>query len=132
MYERQVTRDLDKARETCELWARTYPRDTGPPSLMSGGISVEVGQYEKGAEEARKAIALDPYMAFGYTNLALHDISLGHFKQAEAALQRASERKLDVPGLLAEEYDIAFLEGNRAAMERIAAQSQGKPGWKIG
>jgi DNA-binding winged helix-turn-helix (wHTH) protein/tetratricopeptide (TPR) repeat protein len=128
MYERQVTGNLEKARENCELWAQTYPRDAIPRGLLSGGISVDVGRYENGAEEARKALALDPDFPFGYANLAFNDVSLGRLDQGEGALQRASDRKLDIPDLLAEQYDIAFLEGNRAEMERIAALSKGKPG----
>jgi eukaryotic-like serine/threonine-protein kinase len=56
-YDRLVTGNLGKARETCELWERTYTRDPGPPSLLSGGISAGVGQYEKGAQPPKSITA---------------------------------------------------------------------------
>jgi eukaryotic-like serine/threonine-protein kinase len=127
-YDRLVTGNLEKARETCELWAQTYPRDAMPPSFMSGGISVGVGQYEKAAEEAQTTIDLDPDFPWGYINLAASDVSLGRLGQAKSVLRQASERKLEVPDILVEQYDIDFLEGDRLGMERVPALIQGKSG----
>lgn len=64
-YDRQVTGNLEKARETFELWARAYPRDTAPHSLLSGVISVAAGRYQTAIEEAQKAIELDPDQPWG-------------------------------------------------------------------
>jgi eukaryotic-like serine/threonine-protein kinase len=127
-YDRVVTGNLGKAREICELWARTYPRDPAPRSFLSGGISDAVGQYEKGAEEAEKTIKVDPDGPWGYVNLSFNDISLEHVKQAESALEQASERKLELPEILVAQYYIAFLKDDRSAMERVVALSQGKAG----
>jgi eukaryotic-like serine/threonine-protein kinase len=127
-YERLVTGNLKKAEETCELWAQTYPRDTLPPGFLSGGISGSVGQYEKGAQEAQKTIELDPTVPWGYVNLSSNDISLGRVKQAESVLEQASERKLELPEFLVERYDIAFLAGDHAGMERAAVLGNGRPG----
>jgi eukaryotic-like serine/threonine-protein kinase len=127
-YDRLVTGNLEEARETCELWAQTYPRDAMPPSFLSGGISVGVGRYENAAEEAQKTIELDPDFPWGYINLAASDVSLGRLDQAQRVLQKASRRKLETPDTLVEQYDIAFLEGDPAGMERVATLSQGKPG----
>src|SRR6202022_5043105 len=33
-YHLQVTGDLEKAQETCETWAQTYPRDVVPHGLL--------------------------------------------------------------------------------------------------
>jgi eukaryotic-like serine/threonine-protein kinase len=127
-YDRLVTGNLEKARETCELWAQTYPRDAIPPSLLSGGIPVGAGQYEKAAEEAQKTIELDPDFPWGYINLVASDVSLGRPEQAKSVLQQASQRKLETPDTLVEQYDIAFLESDPAGMERVATLSQEKPG----
>jgi hypothetical protein len=48
--------------------------------------------------------------------------------EAESALQRASERKLDIPDTLILRYYIAFLKGDEARMRREAALAKGKPG----
>jgi DNA-binding winged helix-turn-helix (wHTH) protein/Flp pilus assembly protein TadD len=127
-YERQVTGNLEKARETLALWTQTYPRDHAPWSLLSGGTSLEVGKYERGSEAAQKAIDLDPDQSFPYTNGAINDVALGRMAQAKNELQQAAQRKLETQDLLAEQYHIAFLEGDHPEMEWVVAQSEGKPG----
>jgi eukaryotic-like serine/threonine-protein kinase len=128
MYERQVTGNLKEAREACELWARTYPQDTLPPSLLSGGMSLGVGRYEEGAKEAQKTIVLDPDFPWGYINLVSNDLSLGRLEEAKNALQQASKRNLEMPDFLVEQFDISFLQGDRVGMGRVASLSKGKPG----
>jgi DNA-binding winged helix-turn-helix (wHTH) protein/tetratricopeptide (TPR) repeat protein len=127
-YERQVTGNLEKARETLALWTQTYPRDSAPWSLLSGGTSLGVGEFERGAEAAQKAINLDPDQSFPYTNRAINDVALGRMAHAKNVLQQAAQRRLETPDLLAGQYHIAFLEGDHPEMERVVAQSQGKPG----
>src|SRR6516225_2615172 len=58
-YHRQVTGNLERARQTLELWAQTYPRDANPHGLLSGFTSQGLSRYEKAIEEAKKAIAID-------------------------------------------------------------------------
>ena len=60
-----MTGNLEKAQQTCELWAQTYPRDVDAHGLLSGFSSQGTGQYEKAIEEAKKAIGLDPDFALG-------------------------------------------------------------------
>ncbi len=87
-YDRLVTGNLEKARETCELWAQTYPRDAGPQSLLAGAISVATGRYESGAENAKKAIELDPDLPWGYAHLVASDIFLGRLDEAQKRFSR--------------------------------------------
>ena len=127
-YERNVTGNLEKARETCELWAQTYPRDTDAHALLSGFMTQGSGKYGESIEEAKIAIGLNPDHTFAYVNLAYSYICLDRLPEAETTLQLASTRKLEIPEVLLERYYIAFLKGDRPGMEREAALSQGKPG----
>jgi tetratricopeptide (TPR) repeat protein len=127
-YDRQVTGNLEKAHQTLALWAQTYPRDVGPHGLLSGFTSQGAGKYEQSIEEAKKAIGLDPDFTPGYLNLAFAYACLDRLTEAESALQRASERKLDIPDTLILRYYIAFLKGDEAGMRREAALAKGKPG----
>jgi tetratricopeptide (TPR) repeat protein len=120
-YDRQVTGNLEKAHQTLALWAQTYPRDVGPHGLLSGFTSQGAGKYEQSIEEAKKAIGLDPDFTPGYLNLAFAYACLDRLTEAESALQRASERKLDIPDTLILRYYIAFLKGDEAGMRREAA-----------
>lgn len=65
-YDLQVTGNLEKAQQTCELWSQTYHRETAPHAFLSGIIYPVSGKYEKAVEESKKAIELDPNFAIGY------------------------------------------------------------------
>jgi tetratricopeptide (TPR) repeat protein len=127
-YYRDVTGDLEKARETCELWAQTYPRDIDAHGMLSGFSSQGTGRYEKSIEEAKKAIAIDPDFTPGYLSLAFSYFYLDRLSEAENTLQRAVQRNLEIPDVLLLRYHIAFLKGDKAGMEREVALSQRKPG----
>ena len=127
-YDLQVTGNLEKARQTGELWAQTYPRDPVPHGFLSGFISQGSGNYEKSIDEARKAIALDPDFTPGYSNLAFGFSYLDRFGEAERALQSASDRNLEIADILVLRYYIAFFKGDRAGMQRQVRLAQGKAG----
>ncbi len=127
-FEGQVTGNLEVAQQTCELWAQTYPRDMLPHTFLPGMIYPVLAKYEKAVEEGQKAIELDPDFAIAYNVLALNYISLDRLGEAENTLQRASERKLEIPDFLVNRYEIAFLKGDQAGMERQVALGKGKSG----
>ncbi len=127
-YDRQVTGNLEKAEQTCELWAQTYPRSFMPHGLLSGIISLARGNYEKSVDEAKIAVGLDPDFAMMYSNLALSYVALERTDEAENALRRAFERKLEMPDFFVQRYAMAFLKGDNAGMEREVAQAREKPG----
>ena len=127
-YHRTVTGDLEKARQVCEVWAQTYPRDMQPHSLLSGALSVSFGKFETSEEEARKAMMLDPDHSFPYFNLAASYIFRDRLAEARSTLQRASERKIDMPELLYARFQIAFLENDHTEMEGLAALGRERSG----
>jgi eukaryotic-like serine/threonine-protein kinase len=127
-YDLQVTGNLEKAQQTCDLWVQAYPRAWLPHGLLSGGIYNTLGKYEKSVEEAKIAIGIDPDFSIGYSILAGSYLALGRTGEAENTLQRASERKLDIPDFYVLRYAIAFLKDDKTGMERDVAQSREKPG----
>jgi serine/threonine protein kinase len=118
-YDLQVTGNLENAQQTCEAWMRAYPRDTANGFL--GLIYSVSGKYEKAVEETRKLTELHPDYVLGYSFLSGGYQYLGRFAEAETTLQRASQRKLEISAFLVQAYDIAFLRGDQAGMEREAA-----------
>jgi len=127
-YDTQVTGNLEKAQQTCELWTQTYPRDSQPLGPLAGMIYPVFGKYEKAVETAKKALELDPDFPIWYNLLAFGYQELDSLGEAELSLQRASERKLEIPDFLIERFDLAFLKGDKAGMERYAALGKGKSG----
>jgi tetratricopeptide (TPR) repeat protein len=69
-------------------------------------------------------VEIDPDFAVGYLQLAFNTQFAGRVDEAEKVLHRASERKLEIPELAVQRYDIAFLKGDRAGMDREAALAQ--------
>ncbi|MGA7078609.1 MAG: protein kinase [Terriglobales bacterium] len=128
LYDRQVTGNLEKAQQTLELWAQTYPRDYLPHGLLSGFANQGLGNYEKSIEEAQKALAIDPDLTPAYTNFAASYFYLDRPSEAESTLQRASGRKLETPDLLLMRYYLAFLKGDRVGMDREVARAKSEPG----
>jgi DNA-binding winged helix-turn-helix (wHTH) protein/predicted Zn-dependent protease len=127
-YDLQVTGNLQKAQQTCDLWVQAYPRAWMPHALLSGGVYPQLGKYEKSVEEAKIAIGVDPDFSIGYSLLAASYVALERTGEAEKILQRATERKLDIPDFHVQRYVIAFLKGDKAGMDREAAQPREKPG----
>jgi DNA-binding winged helix-turn-helix (wHTH) protein/tetratricopeptide (TPR) repeat protein len=127
-YELQVTGNLEKAQQICDLWVRAYPRASLPHGLLAGGIYPSIGKREESVEEAKIALGIDPDFSIGYSLLADSYLALERTAEAEKTLQRASERKLDIPDFYVQRYVIAFLKGDRTEMEREAALPREKPG----
>jgi serine/threonine protein kinase/predicted Zn-dependent protease len=131
-YDLQVTGNLEKAQQTCEAWAQTYPREFMAPRFLAL-IHFVSGQYEKSIEEARKSVGLDPDFGPGHSFIADAYQRLDRLEETENTLRRASERQLETPEFAVLRYDVAFLKGDRAGMERELAVAKGKPGpgdWK--
>jgi serine/threonine protein kinase/Tfp pilus assembly protein PilF len=125
-YDREVTRNLELARQTLESWAQKYPRDMLPHGFLAAFTTQGSGHYEKAVEEGLKAIELDPDYATGYTNVAFAYIYLNRPSEAEAVLRKASERKIEATNFSLCRYFIAFLRADPAAMEREMTQRQAK------
>ena len=131
-YQRQVTRNLELARQTLESWAQKYPRDIDAHGLMSGFTSQGVGRYEEAVEEGQKAIELAPDLSTAYANIAWAYIYQNRLPKAEAVLHRASEHKIEIIPFTLCRYFIAFVKGDEAAMRREITQRQARldaQGW---
>ena len=127
-YDLQVTGNLEKGQQTCVLWVQAYPRAWEPHGLLSGDIYVARGKREESLEEGKIALDIDPDFSIGYANLAASYMALERADEAENTLQRASERKLEIPDYFVLRYMIAFLKADKVGMERVAALAQERRG----
>jgi len=125
-YDREVTRNLELARQTLESWAQAYPRDLEPRGFLAAFTTQGSGHYDKAAEEGQKAIELDANYAIGYANVAFAYIYLNRLSDAEAVLRKAAERRIEAVNFSLCRYFIAFLRGDQAAMEREVMQRSAK------
>ena len=122
-----VTGELEKAIQTYEIWAKTYPRSSEP----YGNLGVDytyLGQYEKGVEASLEDLRLNPVSAAAFTNLVSLYAALDRLEDAKAQYQRAVTHKVNNPFLHGNRYGVAFLEGDASEMQRQIAEASGNPG----
>jgi eukaryotic-like serine/threonine-protein kinase len=123
-----VTGDLQKALQSCELWAQTYPRDDASRGVETGIYTI-VGQYDKAALAVRENLRLAPMpIGIGYAGLVDSYLSRNLFEEARATAQEAQAKNLDSPYLRFDLYRLAFLQNDTAGMAQQVAWAAGKRG----
>jgi tetratricopeptide (TPR) repeat protein len=126
MYYETVTGELEQATQVYELWAKSYPQDSVPPGNL-GVIHLILGQYDKATAEIEEAQRLER-TAVGYLNLAQNYLYLNRVDDARKTIEEAQEKKFDADFMHLVIYQVAFVKGDRAEMERQVAWAAGKPG----
>jgi eukaryotic-like serine/threonine-protein kinase len=127
LYYEYVTGDLERARQTYELWAQTYPRDVVPPNNL-GIIFSYLGQFDKSLAQNREAHRLDPASGLSYSNLVTRYLFLNRLVEARATAAEAQTKNLDSPYLRINLYVLAFLQNDEAGMAQQVAWATGKLG----
>jgi serine/threonine protein kinase/tetratricopeptide (TPR) repeat protein len=125
-YYEYVTGQIDKAIEVYESWKETYPRDTVPRDNVALRYS-SIGQYEKALTNASEAMRLDAKDPFAYQNVADAYQRLDRYDEAKAIAEQASAQNVDSADVHAVLYQIAFIRGDAAGMQREVAWAAGKP-----
>ncbi len=121
-----VTGEQEKAIQTYQLWAQSYPRDWLP--LFNAGVAYgSLGQYEKAVETTRKSLDLYPENVTAYENLGTFYLPLNRLTEAKDITNEALARKLDEEMLHTNLYSLAFLQGDSAEMIKQAAWFERKP-----
>jgi eukaryotic-like serine/threonine-protein kinase len=129
-YQKDVTGNIPKAAEACQLWIQAYPRAYHPHDLLAGMILPVIGQYEKAVGEATEAIRLNPDFPIPYAQRIFGDIALDRLDEAKATYAQALERKLNNPLFYIALYQIAFLQNDAPGMARQIAETKGRPGFE--
>ena len=129
-YQKDVTGNIEKAIEACQLWIQAYPRSYHPHDLLAGAILPVIGQYEKAVEEATEAIRLNPDFPIPYAQRMASDIALNRIEEAKATYAQALARKLNNPFLDIALYQVAFLQNDAAGMAQQIAKTAGRPGFE--
>ncbi len=121
-----VTGNLEKERQTLELWERLYPRDPVPPFGLVD-VYDSLGLYEKGLDAGRVALRLDPSDVSTYAVVVNSYLMLNRLEEARNMIQEAQKDGLDA-SLHGVQYQLAFQGDNAAGMSQQVAWSSGKPG----
>lgn len=111
-----VTGEWDKQMNELEVWKGNYPRDWEPRSLLANKYTL-VGPFDRAVTEGHEAIDLNPNEARAYVNLAVAYMGLNKFEDAKTTLRQAQSQKLETGNMHARLYQIAFVQGDAAAMK---------------
>ena len=125
-YYEYVIGDLEKARQSYELWTQTYPRDV----LPAGNLNVicdYLGQYDKALAQSRESYRLVPD-GLSYSNLVNAYLFLNRLEEARTTAEEAQTKNLDSPYLRVNLYALAFLQNDAAGMAQQVAWAAGKSG----
>ena len=126
-YYHMVTGDLEKARQTYQLWQQIYPREATAANNL-GQIYAMLGQHEKTLGQYSEAAKLNQADNLAYSNMMSAYILLNRLAQAEQLAVEAQKKGLESGALHMYLYEIAFLKNDSAGMEEQVVWSTGKPG----
>ena len=126
MYYMEATGEIEQATQVFEMWAKSYPQDSIPAANLGVAYAI-LGQYDKALQGLKEAQILEP-TAIGYADLASGYIGSGQMDNAEATVREAEKNNLAGDVLHWVIYQMAFLKGDHAGMEREVAWASGKPG----
>jgi serine/threonine protein kinase/tetratricopeptide (TPR) repeat protein len=118
--------DAPKAAENYELWIQTYPRDY-TPRINLGVAYSGLGEFQKSLVQNLEALRLRPDDQNAYGNSMSNYLDLNQLEEAKAIYKQAVDKKLDVFSMHVMRFEIAYLEGDTAEMDRQALWMTGKP-----
>src|SRR5713226_7071891 len=118
--------DVMRAMRSCELGAKTYPRD----ALFHQDLALysdALGRYETGLKEKLEAVRLAPYNGLYCKTVIYAYLLLNRVQDAEAAAKEGCAKAVDASSetIL---YLVAFYRDDPVEMARQAARAAGVPG----
>jgi eukaryotic-like serine/threonine-protein kinase len=120
-YYMYVLGDMEKARQTYDLFAQAYPRESRPQS--NGAIvSFAYGQYDDAVRKNLEAKRIDGN-ATSYGNLLEAYTFVNQLDKAKAVSEEAAARKLVTSDMLRGRYALAFLLSDSAGMAQQVAEA---------
>ncbi|HET7291928.1 MAG TPA: protein kinase, partial [Vicinamibacteria bacterium] len=130
-YYQSVPGDLDRNIRTLETWKQTYPRDSSPYINLAGVYNVALPHFDRAIELATEAMRLEPNGHWPYDQLAAAHLGLNRFDEAKAVAEKAVALKVDSVDAHMLLFNIAFVQGDAAAMTRQLEWARGKPGEEL-
>jgi DNA-binding winged helix-turn-helix (wHTH) protein len=117
LYFTNVTGELD---QTCSVLARAlelFPRDVFFHTNLAHTLS-KLGQHNRAADLEDETARLEPSPLY-FSWAAGENINASRFNEARSWLAQAEALKFDSPDLRIDRLVLAFIEGDRAALDRI-------------
>jgi eukaryotic-like serine/threonine-protein kinase len=116
-YYDEITGEAEKSINSYELWSKSYPRDATPLDNLAL-LYVTNGQPDKAIALSRTALELDPQDSYPYDRIGGAFLATNRFDEAKSILHEAVAKKIDTDSVHLELFELAFLKGDQAEMDR--------------
>ena len=126
-YYHVATREMDKAIDAYRVGERNFPRWWGFHNVL-GEIYNDLGQYEDGLKEGLESARAEPSVEHSYRRQLDAYLCLDRLIEAKELAQKLRTKGLGGPRIHQRFLEIAYIEGDRAAIEREIQWFAGKPG----
>jgi serine/threonine protein kinase/tetratricopeptide (TPR) repeat protein len=109
---------LEKGIAAYELYQQTYPRDATPSVNLAVVYVNQLGEFEKGLENAREAVRIDPDESRGYLWSARAYMGLNRLGEAKAVAKQALKRNSSMVFFHEMLATIALAEGDVTTLQQ--------------
>ena len=96
-YEKEVTGNIEKAIDACQLWIQAYPRAYHAHDLIAGEMLPILGQYDRAVDETSQVIRLNPVFPSAIAQRMFSLIALNRLDEAMATYAQALETQVEQP-----------------------------------
>lgn len=124
--------ELEKGIATYELYQQTYPREVTPYVNLAATYVLILGEFEKGLASAKEAIRVDPDESRGYFLSGNAYLGLNRVDEAKAVLNAGLQRNPSFVFLHDNLANIAYAQGDLAAMDKEEALLGDEPTFAMG
>jgi serine/threonine protein kinase/tetratricopeptide (TPR) repeat protein len=125
-YYTEVVGDLNKGAETLEVATQEYPLQIDNFINLSA-IYLNLGQLDKGSDEALKALALQPDDAVALGNVFTNYTQIDQLDQARKYLAQIHKLGLNGTSIQLYQMNMAEMSGDTAGMQKVLADTAGRP-----
>ena len=122
----ESTGELDKAIDACRVGIGNYPRAWEFHNNLSE-IYIKLGQFEEGLKEGQAAAQLQPNAEPPYRRLLDAYMCLDRLDEAKKFAERARTQGIDGARIHQRFLEIAYIDGDQAAVARETQWYTGKP-----
>jgi tetratricopeptide (TPR) repeat protein len=122
----ELTGELDKAIEAYRVGIGNYPREWGFPNKLSL-IYIDLGQFEEGLKEGQAAAELQPNTEPPYRQQLDAYLCLDRLDEAKKLAEKVRMQGIDGSRIHQRFLEIAYIEGDQAAIARETLWYAGKP-----
>jgi serine/threonine protein kinase len=126
VYDIYTVGDIDKAIEVLRVYDQSYPHDFRVSGNLSYAYMIE-GRFDKATDEARESVRLNPDISNWHVTLGTSLTRLNRFDEAGEAFGRALQMGMGDARMHGGLYQLAFVEGDAAAMQQQLESLRGVP-----